>query len=815
MGIKKFFKIKPPEEDTVEQNRENLTNIGITVKNPKSKKTQKFAAYGQMARERAADKFYAPPGYEEYANPRGPEPEMEQGEDDDLNRAPIDPGTGLAPAEQTSPKKEQKQKRGLFGRKKSSSSKDEPPEATKPAYDPYAVNMDLNAPPSSAMDSSNIDGGFYNNTGSKGYGSSAADPYSSYNNRNKPDSYNNNNSGGYSNDPYARNTYNNTNNSQTLRDSSFVDQEDRYGDSNNNNSNNNSRSASGYDSNPYGSRGSSRRGQSEPSQANPYSNPGGNNYGSRGGNRYGEPTTTANPYGSRGSSRREISTPTGTSNPYNTYNTADPYSNTNTADQYTNHSIVDPYGGNKTDDPYSSHNNTDPYNVNYASKDQAVSAPYNGRIFAKKQPKESSIPPSLGSIGNSRGSSTSNVNPYTSMDATPYGGSTGKNKTNNPYENMAGGNVYSSSTPQSNPYEVQSTETNNFNDTQSTRYAASTIGENKPYMQKAVYMDSPNDVAVNNDMDLNETLQEYNVTGDEAGDDLNADLGQRLQQQTTEQQQVQESYNPALETSAQDQYGYYESPRLENRGFKTFDEVQREEEERQQKEEDEAVDELKQEIRFTKQSSVASTRNTLKMAQEAEMAGMNTLGMLGHQSEKLNNVERNLDLIKIQNSVADDKVAELKKLNRNILAVHVSNPFNSKRRRQEKEDRIKTKKMEEHMMMDSTNRTLEQSTQRIENAMNGNMRSDSGVREKYQRQKVLDAAKKYQFENDEEDDEMEVEIDRNLDQIKQISGRLRKLAVSTGEELEAQQQRLDRIENNTDDLDIKINMNTHKLATIK
>ena len=41
--------------------------------------------------------------------------------------------------------------------------------------------------------------------------------------------------------------------------------------------------------------------------------------------------------------------------------------------------------------------------------------------------------------------------------------------------------------------------------------------------------------------------------------------------------------------------------------------------------------------------------------------------------------------MKVQNKVADEKVAELKKLNRSILAVHVSNPFNSKRRRRERE----------------------------------------------------------------------------------------------------------------------------------
>lgn len=33
MGLKKFFKIKPPEEATPEQNKDTLMELGISVKN--------------------------------------------------------------------------------------------------------------------------------------------------------------------------------------------------------------------------------------------------------------------------------------------------------------------------------------------------------------------------------------------------------------------------------------------------------------------------------------------------------------------------------------------------------------------------------------------------------------------------------------------------------------------------------------------------------------------------------------------------------------------------------------------------------------
>ena len=49
-------------------------------------------------------------------------------------------------------------------------------------------------------------------------------------------------------------------------------------------------------------------------------------------------------------------------------------------------------------------------------------------------------------------------------------------------------------------------------------------------------------------------------------------------------------------------------------------------------EEDEDVEGIKQQLRFTKQESVNSTRNALRLAREAEETARNTLGKLGDQS---------------------------------------------------------------------------------------------------------------------------------------------------------------------------------------
>ena len=59
--------------------------------------------------------------------------------------------------------------------------------------------------------------------------------------------------------------------------------------------------------------------------------------------------------------------------------------------------------------------------------------------------------------------------------------------------------------------------------------------------------------------------------------------------------------------------------------------------------------------------------------------------------------------------------------------------------------------------------------------------------------KSLAERSKYQFEADSEDDEMEAEIEPHLDALHGTARRLSLLGRATGEEIEAQNKRLDRI----------------------
>ena len=652
MGLKKFFKIKPPEEATPEQNKDTLMELGISVKNPNKKRKDKFAAYGKFANDKAEDKVYAPPGYEQYARP--------QDELEDLNSSPLDANANEATAGPT--KGSSGMQNGRNGAESNS------------VQDPYAIENDdyrYDDDPYAKFQANRSNGGSsanasaYSDFGGGGYNGTSLNSY--------------NNGGSYSNQSSSK-SWMNANSSNSLNQSS---------------STLNARSSKQLRQPPV-------------------------------------PTSSDSPL---------VDQKSPSSNPIQ--EKRNPYANMNS------------YGS-----AYDSNTN-----------------------------KPGSI----------RHGSSKNANPYASM-------------TNDSYSN---GNVNRSA----NPYSSRSVRQPQYQQAPIT-YTPSFIASNEAAPNSEVDLnEEPRagefdfeevyaDKSAENRAALDEPDLNAVVTNDDSID-LNAsevDHHSRQQQQQQwfmgEQQQQQQDFN-----ATNDQYA-------DQRGYKTFEEIQKEEEARQQQEEDEAVDEIKQEIKFTKQSSVASTRNTLKMAQDAERAGMNTLGMLGHQSEQLNNVEGNLDLMKVQNKVADEKVAELKKLNRSILAVHVSNPFNSKRRRREREEQLKNRKIEEKLMREQTNQQLSQSTQRIEGAMNAN-NNISEVRERYQRQNVLEKAKRYQFENDEEDDEMELEIDRNLDQIQQVSNRLKKMALTTGKELDSQQKRLNNIEESTDDLDINLHMNTNRLAGIR
>jgi len=201
-----------------------------------------------------------------------------------------------------------------------------------------------------------------------------------------------------------------------------------------------------------------------------------------------------------------------------------------------------------------------------------------------------------------------------------------------------------------------------------------------------------------------------------------------------------------------------------------------------EEEEEEDIQATKQEIKFMKQQDVASTRNALRIAAEAEEMGRNTLARLGAQGERMHNTDRNLDIGNNHINIAEDKTKELKTLNRSMFAVHVNNPFTAKDRRARRDEQIMERHHNEREAREATREAAFKSTQRMNQNFKGLEDASGGTRTKTN----LAERAKYQFEADSEDESMENEIDRNLDELTGAAKRLNMLARATGEEVEQQ-----------------------------
>jgi len=234
-------------------------------------------------------------------------------------------------------------------------------------------------------------------------------------------------------------------------------------------------------------------------------------------------------------------------------------------------------------------------------------------------------------------------------------------------------------------------------------------------------------------------------------------------------------------------------------------------------ENEEDVEGIKQEIRATKQESVNSTRNALRLAREAEETARGTLLKLGDQSEKLANTERHLDISKNHALRAEDNTDELKKLNRSIFRPAIT--FNKDAKRAAKEAKIQARYDEDRDERERTLLEVRESQNNIGRAASYG-RDEEGIGGGRQLTAAQQAARKeqrarYQFEATNSDDEAEDELDDNLNEISEMTKRLKALGTSMGQELDTQNQRIDRISEKATTLDNRMFKNTERLKRIK
>lgn len=187
--------------------------------------------------------------------------------------------------------------------------------------------------------------------------------------------------------------------------------------------------------------------------------------------------------------------------------------------------------------------------------------------------------------------------------------------------------------------------------------------------------------------------------------------------------------------------------------------------------------------------------------------------------EKLASTERHLDQSKASTVRAEDRTSEIKQLNRSIFIPVVSWDKEGKRRKQEMRDgeRRAAEQQERELAMkdvrDSQNRIGRAGTYDVEDdgwgGGSGRMRSAQQMEDR----------KRFRFtdnkEEEDEDDRVEDELDDNLDQLGGVAKRLHALAMAQGDELDSQNSRLDRLNNNAEKLDVRLGRATNNVSLHK
>lgn len=241
-------------------------------------------------------------------------------------------------------------------------------------------------------------------------------------------------------------------------------------------------------------------------------------------------------------------------------------------------------------------------------------------------------------------------------------------------------------------------------------------------------------------------------------------------------------------------------------------------------ESDEEVEAVKQQMRFTKQESLSSSRNALRMAREAEETAMNSMMRLGDQSEKLADTERNLDLSKAYAHRADDNAREVERLNSSIFRPQIT--FNKSSKRAAQEARIINRHIDEREERERLRAEAYGTQRRVEDSLGGPGSSSrfNSSRFAFGRNKDLpaedpQAAKltqraRYQFEATGSDDELEDELDDNLGNLGHIAGNLNRLGKAMGTEIDDQNRRVGRLGDKTSNLDTKVYASTMRLENL-
>lgn len=181
--------------------------------------------------------------------------------------------------------------------------------------------------------------------------------------------------------------------------------------------------------------------------------------------------------------------------------------------------------------------------------------------------------------------------------------------------------------------------------------------------------------------------------------------------------------------------------------------------------------------------------------------------------EKLANTERHLDISKNHALRAEDNTDEIKKLNKSIFNPSAAFTLNKEAKRMAKEERIQARYNEDREERERTLADIRDSQNTVGKAATYGL-NESGNRQLTQTEQGMRKAQRarYQFEATQSDDEAEDELDGNLGEIGEAAKRLKALGMAMGQELDTQNNRIDRISDKATALDNRMFTNTEKVS---
>ena len=185
-------------------------------------------------------------------------------------------------------------------------------------------------------------------------------------------------------------------------------------------------------------------------------------------------------------------------------------------------------------------------------------------------------------------------------------------------------------------------------------------------------------------------------------------------------------------------------------------------------------------------------------------------------TEKLANTERHLDISKNHSLRAEDNTDELKKLNKSIFNPSAALTWNKDAKRAAKEAKIQARYDEDREERERGLTEVRDTQNRIGGAggYDRNEESIGGRRQLTGAQQSIrkEQRSRFQFEATGSDDELEDELDDNLGEIGEAAKRLKGLGISMGQELDTQNQRIDRIGEKATNLDNRMFRNTERVS---